>query len=128
MRRLRMSISGGVCILALVVCLLTRPARAVVLGQVDTFQTSSTVGWSQGLGKVTELRLLSAQNPSFTGDAFAAAIGVDNIRATAVPEPASMACAAGVILLFTLSRYSGRGQGEGTASKPRDLATGEEPS
>ncbi|MBX7104222.1 MAG: hypothetical protein K1X57_09075 [Gemmataceae bacterium] len=43
------------------------------------------------LGSVSELRILAAASgPSFNGDAIAANIGLDNLTATSVPEPASI--------------------------------------
>jgi hypothetical protein len=46
------------------------------------------------LGSVSELRILAAASgPSFNGDAIVANIGLDNLTATAVPEPASIVLA-----------------------------------
>ena len=41
------------------------------------------------MSNVTEMRILSAQNPEFIGDQVVARLGVDNI--TALPEPGTFA-------------------------------------
>jgi hypothetical protein len=46
------------------------------------------------LNEVSTLRILSATNITFQGSSFNSVLGVDNIRATAVPEPAGVGMAA----------------------------------
>jgi len=42
------------------------------------------------LSSVSELRILSSEDPDFLGDQFIARLGLDNITAIAVPEPGAM--------------------------------------
>lgn len=58
------------------------------------------------LGGVTELRLYHSTAPDFPGSSVVVQLGVDNIRAVAVPEPASggLALAAGLLGLVATRR------------------------
>jgi hypothetical protein len=55
---------------------------------------STTLTLSGLLGNVAELRILHATTPVLNGDPIVGQLGVDNVRASAIPEPA------GAVLAF----------------------------
>jgi hypothetical protein len=51
---------------------------------------SSTLTLAALLSNVAELRIIESAKPALNGDVIAARIGIDNIRATVIPEPSTM--------------------------------------
>ena len=75
-------------------------------------QLSGSDGFSQAFLEITEVRLLSAVAPAFSGDLIAATVGVDDLAV--IPEPAAGWLMLGAVLI--LARRFNRGVGNSSRS------------
>lgn len=74
--------------------------------------TNGNLTLAQVLENVGTLRVLSARTtPTFLGDRVNATLGIDNLRATAIPEPAALAAVATAVLLARPNRRKRGGGG-----------------